>query len=347
MSKLIANNYYKLYEIGSGAFGSVFKCYHLNVETKEKTMCAIKRINRIDKDSINELNIMKRIANECGKYCVLIKDSFKYDGRMYIVMEYLDEFITMKTFIRNNDISLEDKGYARIIDRLIKGLISLHSFYITHGDIKSANVMIHPLRKEIRYIDFGGSYYKYSEDQSSIHFTVKYIDPKIYIKKILKDKNYGSSRKVSPRSTSDENKFFNEYKQSDMYSLGVLIYELINGKTPYDLNKSKYEIYDIDLLNIKLLNDKETTSNYMYNYSYSKDINRARTNEKVSNIYKYMAYMISLDNLLSMSEDRKIQINENFRKKFTNAHVETNIVKTNIDSSPIDGKKRKSKRDTN
>ena len=130
------------------------------------------------------------------------------DGNTYMVMEYI------------NGISLEDLIKAKgqlsvhqsktIFTQIIQGLSHAHEQGIVHRDIKSSNVMINE-RGITKLMDFGIAVSSGNERYTktgNILGTLEYISPEI-IK--------GEQPSV----------------QSDIYALGILLYEMVSGRTPF------------------------------------------------------------------------------------------------------------------
>lgn len=134
-------------------------------------------------------------------------DSGQDGNKLYLVMEYYDG-ITLKQYIENNDIAMEDK--IKIAINIAKGLEYAHEKDVIHRDLKPTNIMINN-PNDIRIIDFG-------------------------ISKVL-DKNYNADETVkcymTIRYAAPEQLMQFEAKiQSDIYSLGLNMAFLFSEEEP-------------------------------------------------------------------------------------------------------------------
>ena len=142
------------------------------------------------------------------------------------------------------------KACIKIIEQLIKGLKYLHDNDIVHRDIKPENILIDTqiyyyeddelLINQIKYIDFGLSCGKYETNEC-----VNYKD------KLLS--NVGTVIFMAPEllRKSPYKKIFNDSeledmqyaKKTDIFSLGVSIYDIFHSFTPYQ-NPDLWSLYD-------------------------------------------------------------------------------------------------------
>jgi serine/threonine protein kinase len=205
--------YYKcIKKLGSGSFADTF----LVIDIKDNKKYALKYIKKGLKEDIkSEVDILKRIKDKCTKYLICIKRVFRTKKKRHvIVMDYIPKSMDLKTFMKKN--KLTKKQLDRIIQELIEGLKLLHRNGIVHMDIKLNNVLIYPTKDgmySIKYIDYGLSCYKKDfECFTSYRGTKNYMSPEMLSMDIFN---------------------FDEAKQSDIWSLGILIYRLINRKTPW------------------------------------------------------------------------------------------------------------------
>ena len=206
--------YETIKNLGQGGYGRV-----LQVKSKsDHKYYAIKEIIIKDemkdkiKDIQKEIDILSKFnSNNIIKYY----DSYLDKDKFYILMEYCDglnliDFINKS--IKNNE-SIEENILYKIIKQICIGIKEIHNKNILHRDIKPENIFINE-KMEIKLGDFVIS--KYFNPKGSIY----YIAPEIIINGIYNEK-------------------------SDMYSLGCIIYELLNLRKYYD-DKEKDEIKMID-----------------------------------------------------------------------------------------------------
>jgi len=120
--------------------------------------------------------------------------------------------ISLKEYIKNHRIGIDE--FLEIAVQLSETLSMLHNRGIIHGDIKPGNVLIEPASKKVYIIDFSSAVSLFSKNYESVFFhserTYEYMAPEVT--GLL---NIGIDFR------------------SDLYSLGVMFYELITGVTPF------------------------------------------------------------------------------------------------------------------
>jgi serine/threonine protein kinase len=104
-----------------------------------------------DKDEfLRERNCMSRILRFCNHFTCLL-DAFEFQNEYYIVSDYLRDYITLFDYM-----TLYPKRNQKEIGSKLNRLIQeLHDHNISHQDLHSKNIMIHPRNLDIRIIDFG------------------------------------------------------------------------------------------------------------------------------------------------------------------------------------------------
>ncbi len=158
----------------------------------------------------NEFEIVKDLALVEGVRKVLA--SGKFNNRYSLHLEYIDA-ITLREFKeRKPDLP----SCLRIGIKLAGILDQIHRKNIIHKDLSPGNVLVNPHSLDVYLIDFG----------ISSRFTLK--------KKHLgnPEKLEGTLSYVSPEQTGRMNRFV-DYR-TDLYSMGIILYELITGKLPFD-----------------------------------------------------------------------------------------------------------------
>lgn len=208
IGRLLDNRYEILEQIGSGGMAVVYKarCHRLN------RLVAIK----ILKDELGQDEEFRRrfhaesqaVAMLSHHNIVNVYDVSHSEDLNYIVMELIDG-ITLKQYLQQKGV-LNWREVLHFSTQIAKALEHAHSRGIIHRDIKPHNIMI--LKDgTVKVADFGIA--RVSSAQST-----------------LTREALGSVHYISPEQAKGGKIDY----RSDIYSLGVVMYEMLTGRTPYD-----------------------------------------------------------------------------------------------------------------
>lgn len=209
IGKKLEGRYEILELIGFGGMAIVFKAYDI----LENRYVAIK----ILKDEyLQSDDFKRRFRNESKAIAVLshpsivkVYDVNFSDNIQYIVMEYIDG-ITLKEYIEQQGV-VKWKEAVHFTVQILRALQHAHDNGIVHRDIKPQNVML--LQDgTIKVMDFGIARFARETGRT------------------MSDKAIGSVHYISPEQakgdTTDE--------KTDIYAVGVMMYEMLTGKVPFD-----------------------------------------------------------------------------------------------------------------
>lgn len=206
---MIAERYQIIEELGRGGMGKVFRVEDTNIQ-EEVALKLIKPEIAVDEIMIerfrNELKIARKIThkNVCRMY-----DLNQTGGMPFITMEYV-KGEDLKTLIKR-DGSLSPNRTLLIARQVCQGLAEAHEQNVIHRDLKPQNIMIHG-KDGAKIMDFGISRFA---EKSGVTQTGT----------IIGTPDYMSPEQADGAETD---------QRSDIYSLGVIFYEMLTGKVPFE-----------------------------------------------------------------------------------------------------------------
>ena len=201
-------------ELGKGAYGSVYLIKDLE-EGKDKILKVIKKSSFRNNPEffMNEVNIMKKASRDsCFEHVICLDDYFTYkdDKDTYlIIISKIVKGITLRELLYSiKKFKLVDLVY--IIYQILLAMDYMHNkMNIAHLDMKLNNIIIDKDTLKLSIIDLGISC---DRDICEVGGTYGYLSPEIMT--ILKNKE---KKRLNKESS----------KRSDIFSLGVILYELI------------------------------------------------------------------------------------------------------------------------
>lgn len=208
LGTMLDDRYEILEVIGTGGMAVVYKamCHRLNRYVAVKIL----------RDELaNDEEFRKRFQTEAQAVAMLshpnivsVYDVSHSDGVEYIVMELI-EGVTLMQYMKKKG-ALGWKEALHFAVQISKALEHAHDKGIVHRDIKPQNIMI--LKDgTIKVADFGIAALESAQEKKS-------------------DQTVGSVHYIAPEQARGEQ----PDPRSDIYSLGVVMYEMLTGKMPYD-----------------------------------------------------------------------------------------------------------------
>jgi serine/threonine-protein kinase len=206
---IFARRYEVIEELGKGGMGKVYKVF--DTEIKEKVaLKLLKPEIAVDKETIerfrNELKFARKIRHK--NVCQMF-DLAKEEGSYYITMEYVHGE-DLKRLIRKMG-QLSAGQAISIAKQVSEGLSEAHQLGVVHRDLKPQNIMVDE-EGNARIMDFG-------------------------IARSIKGKGITGAGVMigTPEYMSPEQVEGKEVDQrSDIYSLGVILYEMVTGRVPFE-----------------------------------------------------------------------------------------------------------------
>ena len=212
IGKMLDNRYELLELIGTGGMANVYKakCHRLNRLVAIKILKSELAENAEFRRRFRDESLA--VAQLSHANIVSIYDVSSSQGIDYIVMELIDG-ITLKQYMERRG-KMDWREALHFITQIMRGLSHAHSRGIIHRDIKPQNIMV--LRDgSVKVADFGIACL------ADAHQT-------------LAQEALGSVHYISPEQAKGERLD----ARSDIYSAGVVLYEMLTGRLPFEGNSA-------------------------------------------------------------------------------------------------------------
>ena len=194
-------------QLGSGGMGVVYQAH----DNQEGRTVALKFLPQ---HLVHDTQARRRFMAEARAASALkhpnvctVHHIQDHDNRSFIAMEYV-EGLTLKQRIQQSQISIEEA--LDVLYQAVQGLQAAHACGITHRDIKPANLMVNTNGK-VKLMDFGVAKV---HDSTEITTTGSML---------------GTAAYMSPEQTRGEA----VDHRSDLWSMGVVFYEMLTGERPF------------------------------------------------------------------------------------------------------------------
>ena len=203
--------------LGQGSMGAVYEGENIRIHRK----VAIKTLHAGVADKGDTLQRFEREAQAAGRIgskhiCEVLDMGDLPDGSRYMVMEHLDG-VTLQQHIRSSG-RLKPGEASPILQQLLDGLGAAHAAGIIHRDLKPANVFLvrQPGRDDfVKILDFGVSKFSVLSEEMSMTRTGAVLGTPYYM---------SPEQAKGARGTD---------ARSDLYAVGVILYECITGQVPF------------------------------------------------------------------------------------------------------------------
>ncbi|MCW5956994.1 MAG: protein kinase [Pyrinomonadaceae bacterium] len=206
-------------EVGRGGMGAVYRAVRVDGEFDQ--VVAVKLIKRgMDTDMI-----LRRFRRERQILATLNHPNIAYflgggsteDGLPYFVMEYIDGLPLFK-YCSNNQLTIRER--LIVFRQICWAVAAAHEKQIVHRDLKPSNIMVKADGKP-KLLDFG---------------IAKVLDPELMVTD--GEPTATQLRVMTPEYASPEQVSGEKLdSSSDIYSLGVILYELLTGHRPYRIRR--------------------------------------------------------------------------------------------------------------
>ncbi len=213
MDKLIGKKLDGCYEIlaliGSGGMANVYKAMDL----RNNRIVSVKVLRE---EFMGDHDLVCRFKNESKAISILHHDNIVKvfdvsvtDKLQYIVMEFIDG-ITLRDYLKLREHKLTWRETIHFVGQVLEALQHAHENGVVHRDVKPQNIMLLP-SGDLKMMDFGIARIARAEHQ------------------LVSGKAMGSVHYISPEQAKGD---VTDAK-SDIYSVGVMMYEMLSGKLPF------------------------------------------------------------------------------------------------------------------
>jgi serine/threonine-protein kinase len=214
IGKLIAERYQVERLLGVGSMGLVYRCTH-TLLGKTVALKIIRQDLAQDDETIGRFVTEAKAASAIGsEHIVEVFDFGKLpDGATYLVMEYLEGLTLGEAMDADGGLELAD--CIGIATRVAAALAAAHAAGVVHRDLKPDNVFLQRGEEGwfVKVLDFGIAKVMHSSQKLTA------------VGSVIGTPHYMSPEQATGARTDE---------RTDIYSLGVILYEMACGKVPFD-----------------------------------------------------------------------------------------------------------------
>ncbi len=213
-------SHYKIVDkLGEGGMGAVYKAE----DTTLNRLVAIKALSShlAENDEARERFVREAQAASSLNHSNIttVHELLEDEGEQFIVMEYVDGK-TIRDMVESSHVSI--RKALDIIIQAAKALDAAHNKGILHRDVKSANIMVN-MEGRVKVMDFGLAHLEERSQLTRTGTTMGTL-------------SYSSPEQISGRTVD---------RRSEIFSLGVVFYELLTGQLPFKASNEAAILYAI------------------------------------------------------------------------------------------------------
>lgn len=226
-TRLIKGRFEIKKKLGTGGMGEVYLCF----DERLSRHVAMKRISADKEDNESRARFLReaRVASQLdhGNICP-IYEIYEEEESQYIVMQYVDG-VTLETIRKHQKLSL-----SQVVDialQVCQGMQAAHEKGVIHRDIKAANIMI-DRQGRVKILDFGLAKIHHHQFIQAGGETVPMTEKGMVI---------GTVTHMSPEQAKGEELD----ERTDIFSFGVVLFELLEGGNPFWCRDNITTLYNI------------------------------------------------------------------------------------------------------
>ena len=218
VGEILAGKYEALRVLGAGGMGVVVAARHIHLDQKvalkfllPESLAKPKVVARFEREA-------RAVVKLKGEHVARVLDVGKMDtGAPYIVMEFLEGMDLAHLLEKNGRLPIDEA--ADYVLQACEALAEAHALRIVHRDLKPGNLFLTRRvdgRQHVKVLDFGISKLEGVEENLSLTQTSEVVgSPKYMAPEQLRGAKFADAR-------------------SDIWSLGIILYELITANVPFD-----------------------------------------------------------------------------------------------------------------
>jgi len=204
--------------IGKGGMGVVYEALRPGEDIERRVAIKVIKPGFDSEEVVKRFRRERYILSQLGNLRIVqIFDSGSTpDGRPYLVMEYVDGGVPIDEYCDARNFGVAER--LKLFQKVCAVVEYAHQRLVVHRDLKPSNILITP-DGEPKLLDFGlaGLLETRESDPSFVHSVTTQV-------------NTGTWEYMSPEQARGEPAL----TVSDIYSLGVVLFELLAGQRPYD-----------------------------------------------------------------------------------------------------------------
>ena len=217
IDKLIDGKYRVIEQLGKGGMGAVYRGEH-ELMNRDVAIKVLHPNLSCNEESLNRFLQEARVASKLShRNAVTLYDFGVDQGIPYIVMEYV-KGTTLKKMISEKGALSSERAYE-VISEVGLALAEAHSLGIVHRDLKPDNIMVCEAgsgKEIVKVLDFG------------IAKVLQGVDESLNAVKTQTGMFFGTPEYMSPEVMGKDLD-----ARSDIYSLGIVLYEMLAGRVPF------------------------------------------------------------------------------------------------------------------
>ena len=239
------NQYQIISLLGKGGMGEVYLAFDSKLERK----VALKLLSEEFAENPNRLRRFFQEAKSASALnhpnILTVHEISELDDRNFIVTEFI-KGKTLKHYLSEEKPAL--RATLEIAEQIVSALAAAHEAHIVHRDIKPDNIMV---RKDgiVKVLDFGLA--KLSESQKTVE-----LNPEAATQ--MKEMTAAGMILGTPQYMSPEQARAQKVdSRTDIFSFGIVLYEMITGKTPFS------GVNDLDIIGSILKEEPKLLSEHL------------------------------------------------------------------------------------